>query len=185
MRESHSVLLELSVLLPAVGAVWVKLTREPVLARRRSLVVSGLALACAVLVSWEFAASGFTGTRAWWGPLSRIPPLNLLAIDGLSAPLLPLAALIYFLTILATLRTKVREFSFAMSLASEAILLATLGCKQPWGVVALMAAGTVPPYLELRGGRKPLRVYVAHMGLFVVLLVSGQAMRVWGGESGG
>src|SRR5262249_45364344 len=120
-----------------------------------------------------------------WGLPARVIHGDLLVIDELSAPLLPLAALIYFLTNMATLRTKVREFSFARSLASEAILLATLGCKLPEGVVVLFAAGTVPPYLELRKGRKPLRVYAAHMTLFVVLLFLGQAFRSWGGESSG
>ena len=98
----------------------------------------------------------------------------------MSAPKLPLAALIYFLTNLATLRTKVREFSFARSLGSEAILLATLGCKLPWGVVALLAAGTVPPYLELRKGHKPRRVYALHMALFVALLCLGQLLLAGG-----
>lgn len=183
MHERSFVLLELSVLLPAIGAVWVKLTRDPVLARRRALLVSGLALLCAVLASLEFATSGSHGVAIWSSLLPRGLPRDLLAIDELSAPLLPLAALIYFLTILATLRTKVREFSFASSLASEALLLATLGCTRPWGIVALMAAGTVPPFLELRENRKPLRVYAIHMSLFVVLLISGQAARFWGGGS--
>src|SRR5215211_5454644 len=98
---------------------------------------------------------------------------------------MPLAALIYFLTTLATLRTKVREFSFAQSLGSEAILLATLACKLPWGVVALLAAGTVPPYLELRKGRKPRRVYAIHMILFVALLCLGQLLFDMGDRSSG
>ena len=98
-----------------------------------------------------------------------------------SAPKLPLAALICFLTNLATLRTKVREFSFARSLGSEAILLATLACKLPWGVIALLAAGTVPPYLELRKGHKPRRVYALHMALFLALLCLGQLLLDGGG----
>jgi NADH-quinone oxidoreductase subunit M len=185
MGELRFAWLELTVLLPALGAGWVKLTREPAVARRRSLVVSGLALACAVMAWWDFTSSGSLEAHDRWDPLARLVQRDLLIIDELSAPLLPLAALIYFLTILATLRTKVREFSFARSLVSEAVLLATLGCKLPEGVVVLLAAGTVPPYLELRKGRKPLRVYVAHMTLFVVLLFVGQAFRLWGGESSG
>ena len=51
----------------------------------------------------------------------------------------------YFLTIVATLRTKVRRFSFALALLSEAVLLATLSCKDPWVVIGLLIAGTVPP----------------------------------------
>jgi NADH-quinone oxidoreductase subunit M len=157
--------MELCVLIPALGAPWVKLTRDPDAARWRSLVASGLSLACAVAAWLTFSRLGLPEARSWW---------DLLVIDELSAPKLPLAALIYFLTNLATLRTKVREFSFARSLGSEAILLATLGCRLPWVVIALLAAGTVPPYLELRKGRKPSRVYTLHMALFVALLCLGQ-----------
>ena len=61
-----------------------------------------------------------------------------------------LAALLFFLTGLATLHTKVRRFSFAWNLVSEAILLSMFSCKEPWGIIALLALGTIPPYLELR-----------------------------------
>lgn len=159
--------LVLCVVLPALGAVWVKLTRDPDTGRRRSLIASALTLACA-LAAWRDleALRSFEARDRW----------DLLVIDQLSAPKLSLMALVYFLTHLATLRTKVREFSFARSLASEAILLATFACKLPWGVVALLAAGTVPPYLELRAGHRPRRVYVLHMGLFAGLLCLGQAL---------
>ena len=40
-----------------------------------------------------------------------------IVIDELSAPLLPLAALLYLLTAMATLRTKIRRFSFAGTLS--------------------------------------------------------------------
>ncbi len=177
--------LTLSVLLPAAGAVWVRLTREPDAARRRSLIVSGLVLICVIAAWRDFATQRLLEARDCWDPLGRLIHRDLLVVDELSAPELPLAALIYFLTTLATLRTKVREFSFARSLGSEAILLATLACKLPWGVVALLAAGTVPPYLELRKGRKPGRVYAAHVIPFVALLCLGQLLLDIGGRSSG
>jgi len=86
---------------------------------------------------------------------------------------LPLAALLYLLTTIATLRTQIRRFSFSAALVAEAIVLATLSCRAPWGVIALLAAGTIPPYLELRARRKPTRVYCLHMGLFVASMVGG------------
>lgn len=185
MRAPLFAWLELSILLPALGAGWAVFARDPAVARRRSLIASGLALACAVAAWWDFTASSPLEARDPRASLARLAHEDFLAVDGLSAPLLPVAALIYFLTILATLRTKVREFSFARSLASEAVLLATLGCKAPEGVVILLAVGTAPPYLELRSNRKPIKVYAAHMTLFVVLLVLGQALRSWGGGAAG
>src|SRR4029079_6536206 len=123
----------------------------------------GLALACAVAAWQDFSSLHSAEAHDRWDLLSRVFRPDLLVVAALSAPKLPLAALICFLTNLATLRTKVREFSFARSLGSEAILLATFACKLPWGVVALIAAGTVPPDLELRRGRKPRRVFAIHM----------------------
>src|SRR5262249_31052747 len=90
MGELRFTWLELSILLPALGAGWVKLTREPAVARRRSLVVSGLALACAVMAWWDFASSGSREAHDWWDPLARLVHKDLLIIDELSAPLLPL-----------------------------------------------------------------------------------------------
>jgi NADH-quinone oxidoreductase subunit M len=58
-------------------------------------------------------------------------------------------------------------------LLSEAIVIATLACKNPWAIIALVAAATVPPFLELRARRRPTRVFTIHMSLFVGLLVLG------------
>ena len=52
MHELRLPWLELCVLIPALGAIWVKFTRDPDAARRRALVASGLALACA-LAAWR------------------------------------------------------------------------------------------------------------------------------------
>jgi NADH-quinone oxidoreductase subunit M len=181
MAELHLPWLGLCILIPLVGAIRVGALKDPDSARRHGLAASGLALGCAVAAWLDFGLLGAAEARDRWGPLAGLGLGDLLVIDELSAPLLPMAALIGFLINLATLRTKVREFSFARSLASEAILLATLGCKEPWGIVALLAAGTVPPYLELRARRRPTRAYALHMGLFVALLVLGQALLA-GGE---
>ena len=177
MQPLHLPWLTLCIVLPILGAIRVAFTRDPDTARRQTLVASGLVLICAGAAWWEFISSLSSGAQDRGDPLmARLLHPEMLTLDELSAPLLPLAALISFLTNLATLRTKVREVSFARSLAAEAILLATLSCKLPWGVAALLAAGTIPPSLELRKSHKPRRVYFLHMGLFVVLLGLGQAL---------
>jgi NADH-quinone oxidoreductase subunit M len=106
----------------------------------------------------------------------RVFHRDVFVVDELSAPLLPLAALLYLMTVLSTLRTKVSRFSFGWTLASQAILLATLSCRQPWVLIALLSAGTIPPWIELRSRGRSTRVYVLHMGLFVGLLVTGQML---------
>src|SRR5262249_23070394 len=100
----------------------------------------------------------------------------LFEVDDLNAPLLALAALLWLLVVLATLGSKRNRFSFARSLVSESLLLATLACRHPWIIIALLAAATIPPWFELRERRRPTRVYALHMGLFVILLVAGQAL---------
>jgi NADH-quinone oxidoreductase subunit M len=47
-----------------------------------------------------------------------------------------------------------------------------------------LALGAVPPYVELRNRRKPTRLYVLHMSLFVGLLVCGWALIVPATEQG-
>jgi len=182
MTSVHFPWIELAILLPLAGAFWVRQLRDPDAARRHSLWISGVALACACAAWLSLDASGqgsILASEQWDGQrLGR----DFFVIDELSGPLLPLGALLFFLTELATLRTKVRRFSFASVLAREGILLATFACKNPWAIVALLALGTVPPWLELRDRNKPTRVYVIHMALFMALLVAGQAIQSWGGD---
>lgn len=172
MGALHFPWLELGISLPLLGAVWTSRRRDPSLARRDGLIVAGLTLACMVGAWIDFEFLGGSGGLGSWGSVSR-PWLP--AIDKLSAPLPAMGALIYYLTILGTLRAKVGEFSITRTLMSESILLATFTAATPWGLVAMMAVGALPPQFELLRRRRPSRVYLAHMGLFVVLLILGEA----------
>lgn len=176
MTTLHLPWLELSLLLPLLGAAWVARVRQPETVQRRSVVVLGLTLLSTIAAWIDFATLHSFEAHDRWDLSTRLLGPDAVVIDELSAPLLPLAALLYFLTALVTLRTKVRRFSFGWTLISEALLLATLSCQHPWGVVGLLAAGTIPPYLELRARRRLTRTYVVHMALFVALLFIGQAL---------
>jgi NADH-quinone oxidoreductase subunit M len=160
--------LALAVLVPLAGALWLRRLRDPDTIRRHSLLFAAITLLATLGAA--LAPRPAPGAAGHW-----------LELDDFSAPLLPLAALIYFLTQLATLRTKMQRFSFAATLVRESILLATLACRQPWGIVLLLTLGTIPPWLELRSRGRPTRVFVLHMALFVGLLVAGQALVSAGG----
>lgn len=181
MNEFSLPWLEIAILIPLVGAACMARVRSPQAANNWSLLFSGLSLA-AVLGAWmDFTFLHDSPAHVYeaidhWHIVTRILGFELFKIDHLSAPLLPLVALLYFLTILATLRTKIQRFSFVGSLISQALTLATFSCKEPWGVIVLLSAGTVLPYLELRTRQKSTRLYVLHMGLFVLLLVMGWAL---------
>ncbi len=176
MSELHLPWLEMSVLAPLLGALWVSRQRDAEQARKHGIVVAALTLACAVGAWQDFHWLHVSKAHDHWDLASKVFGEDFFVIDQLSAPLLPLAALLYLMTTLATLRTKVRRFSSVWMLISEAILLATLSCQQPWGLIALLAVGAIPPWIELRRRKKSSRVYVIHMSVFVVLLVAGWAL---------
>lgn len=155
--------LELSVAVPLMGALVVALICDPLIAHRLGLGFSGVGLACALAASSAFAA-GAPFERAARSPF---------AIDTLSVMLVPLVALLHFLTLLATARAKMARVPFAWMLAGQAVRVGTFACIAPIGLAAFLILGVVLPYFDLRRRGRPTRIYVLHMGLFVVLLLVG------------
>lgn len=168
--------LSLAVVAPLVAAALMLRERRPERKRQISLVASTISLLAAIAASAEMLARSATSAADRWdiGTLAGKAPV--LSIDALSAPLLPLVALLFVLTVLATLRRKLQKFASVGLLIAEGILLATFACRQPWLIIALLAAGTIPPWIELRQNQKPLRIFTLHMTVFVALLVAGQAL---------
>lgn len=174
MPELHLPWLELSVLLPLVGAVWVSLLQNRDRARIISIVTCSLTLVCAAGEWIDFASLGTFEAQDHWDFLGAVFHSDVFVIDELSAPLLPLAAFLYLTTVMTTLRTKTNRFSFGWTLFSQSILLATLSCRHPWIIILLMTIATIPPWLELRQRKQNTRVYVTHMSLSIGLLFAGQ-----------
>ncbi len=175
--------LELSIVLPLIGAVLVGQMRDTLAASRWCLAFSGLTLVCTIAawagVEFGFAPNGYSSLEL----LPQMYGTRLLSLDHLSAPLLPLVALLHFLTALATARTKMTRFSFAWMLAGDSMRLATFACAT-WLLGVLLVLNTLPPYFELIRRGRPTRIYVLHMGLFAVLLFGGLAMGGAGPEAG-
>ena len=111
--------------------------------------------ACLPLRAWRSSAPTFGCTVLAWLALLRrragriagslsIQPLLFrpsdLRLDELNAPIVPTVALLHFLTALSTARTFMRRFSFSWSMAAETIRLLTFSCKEPWVLIALLAA---------------------------------------------
>jgi NADH-quinone oxidoreductase subunit M len=166
--------LELGIVVALTGSVLISRIREPARAYRWGVGFTGTSLVCAVLAWLSFYLGGPSAV-----PSYSVQPLlfgrQVFALDDLSAPLVPAVALLHLLAAVATARAHMRRFSFSWSLAAEAIRLATFGTKEPWLLISLLAASTVPPYVELRHRGRPTRLYVVHMALFVGLLVLGWA----------
>src|SRR5690606_28007200 len=137
------------------------------------IVVCLLAVGCTVGEWYDFSTLHTFEAHDHWDLLEFLFHRDVFVVDELSAPLLPLAGLLYLLTVATTNRTKVSRFSFGWTLTSEAILLATLGCRSPWMIVALLGLATIPPWIEFRHRNRSSRVYVLHMALFLGLLAVG------------
>ncbi len=164
--------LELAVLVPLVGAAVALFLRRPERAFGWTLGVTGTALAFAVIAWLDVHFDQSTTADEW---LHRVGISSHLEIDGLSAPLVPIVALLHFLTVLTTSRSRLPSFPFTALLASEAVRLAAFSCREPWPLIALFGVCALPPLLELRSRRAATRLYLLHMTLFVGLLVLGWA----------
>jgi NADH-quinone oxidoreductase subunit M len=165
--------IELAILIALVGAVCVSFVRESDHAAVWGLVFTGSAFVCTFL-AWLGFYLGVPPSLGW-SLQTYVLPRRVLTLDEFNAPLVPMVALLHFLTGLATARVNMRRFSYSWSLATEAIRLATFSCKEPWLLIALLALATVGPYVELVNRNRPTRVYVLHMALFVGLLLIGGA----------
>ncbi len=186
--------LELAVAIAIVGSVVVSRIREPYHAWQLYIFVSGTVFVCA---SFAWLCFYLYGDRAGESP-SVQPWLfgrTVFAPDELTAPLLPLLSLIYFLTGMVTSRSRMQRNAFAGSLAAEALRLLTFSTVvspdfpgSGWILIGLLAANTIPPYFDLVSHGKSARVFLIHMGLFVALLVVGWALveysRAEAGDSG-
>ncbi|MCA9071820.1 MAG: oxidoreductase [Planctomycetaceae bacterium] len=176
MPELRLPWLELSILIPLLGGTGLGLLRDRELARKLSVVVCLLAMIFAAGEWIDFSTLNTFEAHDHGDVIGLIFQKDVFVVDELSAPLLPLAALLYLMTVLSTLRTKVNRFSFGWTLISEAILLATLSCRDPWVLIALLSVATIPPWLELKSRRRSPRVFTVHMSVFIGLLVMGQLL---------
>ena len=177
IQELHLPWLECGVLLPLLGAAVCAFLTDREKARRVAIGFSALTLICAVGEWADFSTVGVFEAHDHWDMIQKLTGRdNIFVIDELSAPLLALSALLYLLTILATLRTKLDRFSMSLTLVSEAIVLATLSCHDPWILIALLSLAIVPPWLELHRRNASSRVFLLHMGLFIILLVTGRSL---------
>lgn len=159
--------LELAIGLPLLSAALITRIRDPRLSRSVSLAACGGSLGCIVAACVEVWFDTSAGDA--WSFLGKSP----LVIDSLNVPLLPLAALLYLITVLATLGGKLKSISFSSLLVSESLLLATLGWRSPWGLVLLLILGIAPTLLEFWVVRQRLGLFGYHMAAFAAMLVGG------------
>lgn len=175
--ELHFPWLETSILLPLLGSLaCMLLSADSLRSQRVAIVASGLTLLCTTGEWLDFATMQSFEAHDHWDFIQWLFVRDIFVVDELSAPLLPLSALLFLMTILSTLRTKLARFSFSLTLLSEAIVLATLSCHSPWTIIALLSLGPLPVWIELRQRGQSTRLYSLHMGLFISSLVLGWSL---------
>lgn len=173
MSELHVPWLEMTILTPLLGIAFIVMVRRLETLWRRALLVTGLTLVFATCAWLDFATLHTFEAHDRWDLLSMFGAEKVLVIDELNAPLLPLTALLCFLTTLMTLRTKLERFPFMWTLISESLVMAILACREPWVMIGLLGIQTLPMFLELRARNRPTRVFLLHMLAFWLLLVAG------------
>jgi NADH-quinone oxidoreductase subunit M len=174
--ELHFPWLECSILIPLLGAIICGLIGDPVRSQKVA-VICGLITLLMTVGEWlDFATVGAFEAHDHWDVIQWMLHRDVFVIDELSAPLLPLTALLYVMTMLSTLRTKLGRFSFGLTLVSEALVLSTLSCHQPWIIILLLGLAIIPPWIELKRRGAPTRGFLIHMGLFISLLVTGWSL---------
>jgi len=176
MIELHLPWLELAVLAPLIGAIVACFFKDAEKTRLVAIVSSGIALAMAFGAWEDFNTLKVFEAHDRWDVVSPILGPDAMVVDELNAPLLALTALMFFLMPLATLRTKLKRFPFRMNLISEFLMLATLACRTPWGIICLMALQTLPLIWEIRSRGKSPRGFIIHMILFIGLFIAGWTM---------
>ncbi len=172
----HLPWLELAVLAPLVGAGVACCFKDAEKTRLVAILFSGLALALSVGAWKDFNTLKVFEAHDRWDVVSPILGPDAMVMDELNAPLLALTALMFFLTPLATLRTKLKRFPFRMNLLSQFLMLATLACRNPWGIIVLMGLQTLPLVWEIRSRGKSARGFIIHMSAFIALFVAGWLM---------
>ncbi len=175
MSELHFPWMEIAILLPIVGALCIRWLGDRELARHLTVGVCAATFACEVGEWIDFSSLGKFEAHDHWDVIAYLFHADVFVIDELSAPLLPLGALIYFVMILSTVGTKAGRFSLSWMLFSEAVLLATLSCRASWVLIGLLMVATLPPWIEMRKRGRCTRVYTLHMTIYLILLLAGWA----------
>jgi NADH-quinone oxidoreductase subunit M len=174
MNEMHFAWIELAILLPLMGAALVSRLKNPGTRQTVAFVFNALTFLAALGDFEDFYTLHIHHAASdRWHLMTRIFGRELFVVDELSAPLVPLVALLCLLINLATLRTKLPRVSFGRLLLSESLTISLFSSIDPWMIIGLMAASAAIPYFELRSRNQPTGVYILHMVAFAVLMAFG------------
>ena len=183
IRDLHLPWLELSIFTPLLAACICLWLRNQQQAQRVALIASVLTAGFTIGEWVDFSTLESFAAQDRGSLFRLLLGLEPLVIDELSAPLLPMVAILFALTISATMRSKATRFFFGLTMASEAIILATLSCSIPLLLVGLLLVSVIPPWLEIRARGHSTRMFSLYLFTHVLLLAIGLALLAVGGDS--
>ena len=85
MSELHFPWIEVAILIPLIGAIWVGRLRDPDRARQTSVVISGFAFLCTIGEWLDFDMVGSQQAEDHWHLMTRLVGGELFRIDQLRA----------------------------------------------------------------------------------------------------
>lgn len=174
MTELHFPWLELAIIAPLLGALWIRRGWNSTRVWRQAVFFCALTLGLAIGEWVDFGTLHTFEAHDHWDLVHRLTTVDILVVDELSAPLLPLTALVFLMTVLATLPTKAGRFPFRSALILLSLCMTILSCREPWVIIALAGLLCVPVAANIRERKRSNTVFYLHMGMMVALLVGGQ-----------
>jgi NADH:ubiquinone oxidoreductase subunit 4 (subunit M) len=153
--------LELTLLLPILGAMIVSFIRTPVLAARWCIGFLLITLIGTTAAAFSYTKSG------------SLVQSGAFAVDNLSGPMLPVMSLLHLLTMLGTAKSRVSPPFCVRLLLAKGITLAALTCHIGSVLVALLVLAVLLPVWDLKSRGLRSRGYWVYMALFIGLLLAG------------
>jgi NADH-quinone oxidoreductase subunit M len=176
MPALHFPWLDLSIIVPAMGCFVLSLLRDREKARNAAIVFSLFALLFAVGEWIDFSTLNTFEAQEAGSLIVTIFSHDVLVVDELSAPLLPLTALGFFLVVLSTLKSKHLRFPFSKILLFESILLGVICCRASWILIVLLIILAIPAWQDLKARKKNPRMFSIHMTIFAILISAGYGL---------
>jgi NADH-quinone oxidoreductase subunit M len=177
----HLPWLELSIACPIIASILCRRIQNPVKARTVALIASALTFALTFGEWYDFGTLGTFSAQDSVSLVYLTLGTEFFTIDELTAPLPSKVALLFGLTIAATMRSKASRFSVVRTLQAEAITLAILSSSSIPFLIALLAVSTVFPWYEMRSRGYDTRVFTVCMSLHVGMAVLGSLL-LWIGK---
>jgi NADH-quinone oxidoreductase subunit M len=177
----HLPWLELSIVCPIIASFVCWLVRNESTARKVALSACVLTFALTLGEWLDFNTLGTFAAQDSNSVIFLVFGAEYFVIDELTAPLLSKVALLFGLTIAATMRSKAGRFSLVRTLQAEAIMLALLSCSSTPLLFSLLALSTALPWYEMRLRKADTGVFTLCMSLHLGLMLVG-ALLLWLGE---